>query len=614
MNPNPASSHPLRWAALVAALLAVLWSALSLFRFHHFSSAEDLAMFDQMLWNFRQGRGLVTSLSGNMNLLFPHHFFGEHFSPILLLVAPIAGLTPGPEAILVLQAVALALSLIPAFLLAKDVFGTSESGLAAGVLWLLLPAFWIAVLYDFHPEAFEPLFLLAFWLAFRKGLRSSWLWALLYLSCKEDAALYLCAVAFFGGIALNRKPLGFSLAAVSFGYAVLTALVAIPHFSPTGVPLMASRPLLPAQAGGLAPWAQEVFFDVVHWRYLGIHLLSFALLPLAAGWLILPAAGSVALMWVSKSEYQQAILLHYVFTVYPLLAIAAIEGARRFQNVGIATPTVRRRAVLLAWALCVVASGILFFEVRDYSEPFGNLRFESTSAARAELAGIPSDASVAADWSLAAHVARREQLALLIEPFNSDFVAARLDGLNHPVARFVPETLLATNSTCGLWREPVDPVAVFKKDSPPIPSAARIRDEQFHLFNAETANHESGRSVIDLGAQDKHAWHGGTSDRNGALLYGPNLDLPAGTYCVTFRVRTRVNKRDLVGLLDVSEGPSAKTLAQHELRGSLPSYEKIPLRVELAGLGNVEFRCFKVGKGDIWIDRVTWESISTGGK
>ena len=71
--------------ALGAALLAtILFGALALLRHWTFhSTASDLAVFDQVMWNTVHGRFMESTIS--LARCEPHSFFGDHFSPALLL-------------------------------------------------------------------------------------------------------------------------------------------------------------------------------------------------------------------------------------------------------------------------------------------------------------------------------------------------------------------------------------------------------------------------------------------------------------------------------------------------------------------------------------------------
>src|SRR5690606_36182891 len=81
--------------------------------------------------------------------MFGFHVFADHFSPILILLAPLSFIAP-VEGLLIVQAIAVGSAIIPAFRLGESVAGTRVGYLAA--IWFGLSAsIWHTVLYDFRP-------------------------------------------------------------------------------------------------------------------------------------------------------------------------------------------------------------------------------------------------------------------------------------------------------------------------------------------------------------------------------------------------------------------------------------------------------------------------------
>ncbi len=602
----------------IAGAVVVLLASLSVLRHYHMGSAEDVAMFDQMLWNLREGRGLWTTISGNPNLLFPHHFFGEHVSPILFLIAPVAGLTSGPEALLVVQAVAVGASAVPAGRIAAAAFGTPLAGMLGGLAWLALPGLWGATLFEFHMEAFEPLFLFSFWLAFASGSGWAWLWAVLYAACKEDAPFYLAALSFAGGWSAGRWRAGALGGAAALAYGLATLLWLQPSFSPTGRPLIEFRLITPERVGGLIPWFWAVIAEPERWTALGFHLLSFGGFPVVAGALAAPAMLAVGAMWLSNDPAQFKIAIHYPLTVYPFLFIGAVEGVRRLTGFLRLPPAVRGAALGgLAAAGLAVSWGIAWSEVRDTVGAVGGGRTPIAREARSVLNGVPRTGLLAADLSLVGQVARREALTLLVQPVDADWLAVRLDGGGYPIKgdqyRVWLEKLLSEGSGYGLWASGGG-VGVLKwgHSKEMNPSAlAELR----RTFEAEQMYHGVGRVVrVDADAINGRAWAASAKDPEGVVFYGPYINWFPGSYRVSFRVRTKAPEGSEVAVLDVVERMGGSVLGRRVLSGSSSVYVDVSMDVVSAGAGDVEFRCFKTGKGTVWIDRVRWEPIMEGGK
>lgn len=168
----------------------VIFSGITAFRHHAFMTrAWDLGIFTQSLW---------TTL--NANRFFYHtcelfinpsgSFFGVHFSPILFLVLPLYWLFQTPETLLVLQSFILAFAAIPLYKLAKENGGGRSVGMVFAFAYLLYPATHAVNLYDFHVQAFLPLFFFSLVYYFTKEKWSKYLvFAVLSLMCDEHAAI-----------------------------------------------------------------------------------------------------------------------------------------------------------------------------------------------------------------------------------------------------------------------------------------------------------------------------------------------------------------------------------------------------------------------------------------
>ncbi|MEW6259998.1 MAG: DUF2079 domain-containing protein [Thermodesulfobacteriota bacterium] len=416
---------------LPAILFAAGIGFLSIVRHYSFESFEDLALFDQILWNIRHGRGPVTTISGNMHLLFKHHFFGEHFSPILYLMAPLAGITRGPEAILVMQALFVGLAAVPAGLWASRRLGSVKAGIWAAWFWVAIPPLWVGVLYDFHMDCLVPLFFFAFLLSMHRRKSSAWLWAMMMISVKEDAAIYLFFAALVAGWIYDWKKTGVCIAIASLVYAFVVVRIVMPAFSPTGAHLLQHRMLIPADCGGILGWLQAVLANPQRWDALKDHLMHFGFFPVIGLQASLPWMLAVGIAWLSKDVWQSLITMHYPLMSYPLMFFATIEGLRSWHLLcDRYVPEVRKKQ---AFAVAIVfISGCLLLDWFDVEASLAEVmrsaspaRARRTSESRRMLASIPSDASVAATQTTLAHVSRREDLRLMFEPIHAENIVVQ---------------------------------------------------------------------------------------------------------------------------------------------------------------------------------------------
>jgi uncharacterized membrane protein len=189
---------------LAAALLTgILFGALALLRHWSFhSTASDLAVFDQVLWNTINGRFMESTLS--LARCDPHSFFGDHFSPALLLILPAYVLFPRPETLLVVQTIALALGVWPVYLLARRFLSSTGQRLVWVAAYVLSAPLSFVALYDFHEItlAVAPLGFAMYFLATRRTVPMI-LSLLVALLAKEEVAVI--GVGFGVALALQRR-------------------------------------------------------------------------------------------------------------------------------------------------------------------------------------------------------------------------------------------------------------------------------------------------------------------------------------------------------------------------------------------------------------------------
>ena len=189
---------------LAASVLAgLLFGALALIRHWSFhSTASDLAVFDQVLWNTIHGRFMESTLS--LARCDPHSFFGDHFSPALLAILPVYVLFPRPETLIVVQTMALALGVWPVYLLARRFLASAGQRLVWVAAYLLSAPLSFVALYDFHEItlAVAPLGFAMYFLATQRTapMIVSLLVALL---AKEEVAVI--GVGFGVALALQRR-------------------------------------------------------------------------------------------------------------------------------------------------------------------------------------------------------------------------------------------------------------------------------------------------------------------------------------------------------------------------------------------------------------------------
>jgi len=177
-------------------LIHVIWAGWFLIsRIRTFAaSTYDMGIFTQM-YHYMSRTGLpLTTLE--RDTLLSH--FKIHISPILYALLPIFKVFPSAITIQCSQTVLTASGFIPVYLLAKHYGLDKRTRLVWTSLYLLLPGMIFSSFYDFHENVFlAPVLLFLLYFIAKGSIAGTAVFTLLTLMIKEDAFLYVAAVALF---------------------------------------------------------------------------------------------------------------------------------------------------------------------------------------------------------------------------------------------------------------------------------------------------------------------------------------------------------------------------------------------------------------------------------
>jgi uncharacterized membrane protein len=354
-------TDPVAWLIALAAFLA--YDVISVFKYLRLDPGSwDLGIFTEYVKQTAHLHAPVVAIRGTgFNLL------GDHFQPIVALIAPFFRLFPTPETLLVAQALLVAISVIPVCRAARELLGTWPSrgiGLAYGFSWGLQQM----IDFDFHEIAFA-VPLLAFCLSalVRRRLRPAVLWALPLVLVKEDQGFTIAAIGLvMAGMGLARQRAvrdgtagsaspggrppgtprdswddeptawirgGIFLAGWGLLWSALAIGVIIPHFNPGhhypywndgGVVAPGGHLSLSAIAHQFVKAGTEKLWTVY------LILLPVVFLALRSPFALI-ALPSLVLRFVSTNSYYWGDGWHYNATVMPIVFLAAIDGMARFR-------------------------------------------------------------------------------------------------------------------------------------------------------------------------------------------------------------------------------------------------------------------------------------------
>ena len=410
-------------AGSLTFLAFAAYASISIYRHEHYASnAFDLAVQDQTVWGYSQGEFIYNTVLGIPNLL------GDHFHPILMLLAPLMWIWNSAEVLLVAQAVLLAVAGIPIYLWGERELGPL-AGLAFQAAYLLFWGVLAGVVYDFHHAVFAvPAISTALYATLT---RRNWLlipaviWAML---TREDVALTLVALGFYIVVVQRRWILGIVLMAVnaawlgallSFVIPKLGGGVAYRHWTYDALgsgPVSAASFVLRHPIDSL-----KLLFDPPTKTRVWIgSFAAFAVLPLVSPVLMVALPTFLERFWSSSPNFWS---FHFQYSMVPapILAFAAMDTCVRAHRllrgrVTLATTVVIPIATLAASALVTAA-------VNPLSELTSYLPNSRVAEINSCLATIPAGASVTASNTLVPHLSHRAQIYEVTMQSTADYVA-----------------------------------------------------------------------------------------------------------------------------------------------------------------------------------------------
>lgn len=385
------------------------------------SYLNDLGTYDQVVWNSLHGKlfqcsSCIPAESDSFNYL------SGHFSPILLILVPFYLIWANPKMLLLLQIIAVAVSALPIYWLARDKIKSKLAGLVFLLSYLFYPILHNALLYDFHEVTLAVPFV-TFALYFWQKKRYGWMSLFLALICLSQEHLPL--IVFMFGLYLmfiqKKWKMGGIITLSSLIYFILVIIVLMPAFSTTGqinlikdpygnitryswlgssvgeiVKTIASKPLWVLQ--NIFSWRRIDFFITLFIPLLGLPLFSATVL------LTLPV---LLIYFLSSFWLTYSIYYYHSAPLTGIIYFAAIFSFARL----IKAQKYRRLFLILILVVSILVS--YFYTITPFAKYYSWSDY--TPSAHAKLISevkkiIPSNASLSVQHNLGPHFTDRRQL------------------------------------------------------------------------------------------------------------------------------------------------------------------------------------------------------------
>ena len=408
---------------------------------YHFD--EDLAIYDQIVWNTAHGRPFASTLIQHADTML-----GDHFAPAVALFAPIYWVWPDARVLLLGQTLALALAALPLYAFARRRLGTAAA-LGVVAAYLLHPALHFVNLYQFHEIALLPLPLTLALLAVERGSRQLfWGATAIALTVKEEVALVVVGLGLLWWLRRRDWRAGITTAALGVAVGLLTMGVILPTFNTVDdgyyyVRRYAYLGNSPQEIALTALTSPDLVLTTLtspeRLRFLAQLIAPLALAPLL-GWEYVVAASPVfGYLLLAESPDQYAINRHYLTPLLPFLFFGTVVGLER----GAAsvsriwrTPLARPAALLAGLVLLSSGAASYLMGPTPLARGHDARGFAVTSRTwqlRDLIERVPPNAPVAASRNLLSWFSQRERVYRFPEVRDAEYVLVDWRDLRHPI-------------------------------------------------------------------------------------------------------------------------------------------------------------------------------------
>ena len=370
------------------------------------NSTFDFGIFAQMFEKMAATGRADTTVE--RSVLMSH--FGVHFSPIFYLFLPFYYIFRSPLCLFYIQSIFVAGGVFAVYLICKKLGLSEKVTLCFEFIYILYPSLFNGCFYDFHENKFLTVIIL-FLFYFILCDKTLWMFvfSLLLLSVKEDAAVYLIVIALF--VMINRKKI--IKGSVMLAMAVLYFLIAqniVAAMGEEGVMIWRLSDYFVNGEKSFFSVLKSIVYDAgflikqmftaekipfVIWMLLPVMFTPFMTDKISSLLLLLPM---IPINLMQSWQYQYNVDYQYTYGVAALIIVSAI-----FAVVRLKTGT-RHFVVLMMLCMCTVMSASLTLPKIKRNIGYMNSAQASAKLVDEALKIIPKDCSVTASYRIMPHL------------------------------------------------------------------------------------------------------------------------------------------------------------------------------------------------------------------
>lgn len=346
---------------LFAVFSLVMGYASALTQMYYANSTFDFGIFAQMFENMRTTGLPLTTVERGKEL----SHFAVHFSPIFYLLLPGYVIFPSPLYLYYVQAFIVASGVFAIFKISRVLGASPVFSLLTSAFYILYPTMSYGIIWSFHEnKLLPPLILWCLYFLIKNKNVPAAIFALLILTVKEDAFIYVLAIGIWL-IASNRKKL--------FGAGLIIASVLYFVFATKMIELSGGEPML-SRFDNFYPSGEEKTLStaiktaVLDFGYLLKEIFTSSKLEFLM-WTLIPTCfavffgGKISTLTLlspiiienllSNWKYQFDISYQYTFGPMTLLIFATVLTLCEFDG------KKKTRFLSLMLSLCIVSTSAL---------------------------------------------------------------------------------------------------------------------------------------------------------------------------------------------------------------------------------------------------------------